>query len=211
MSRVLQGKDNVITNKYNSKTHKGIDLVGKGYTITNIIAHSNGEVVSLRTSYNKTDKTGNSYGNYILINHDNGYYTLYAHLKYGSIKVKKGTKVLKGEVIGRMGATGRATGVHLHFEVRNSKNERINPTPYINDNLPTDVTIPTDTNNNKVKEIKYKVKSGDNLTKIAKKYKTSLNKIYNDNKKLIDNENKKRGIAISKKWLYPNQVLVIKL
>ena len=56
----------------------------------------------------------------------------------------------------------------------------------------------------------YTVVSGDNLTKIAKKYNMTANELYNLNKSLIDNENKKRGVAISKKWLYPGQVLVIK-
>lgn len=59
-------------------------------------------------------------------------------------------------------------------------------------------------------KITYTVVSGDNLTKVAKKYNMTANELYNLNKNLIDNENKKRGVAISKKWLYPGQVLVIK-
>lgn len=137
MSRVLKTKHNLITQKFNSKTHNGIDIVGNGYTADNIIAHSNGVVTSVRVDYKKTDKSGTSYGNYIKIKHSNGMYTLYAHLKYGSVKVKKGDKVTKGQVIGYMGATGRATGAHLHFEVRNNKDVRIDPTPYINAALPS--------------------------------------------------------------------------
>lgn len=60
------------------------------------------------------------------------------------------------------------------------------------------------------KEIKYTVKSGDTLSSVAAKYNTSYQKIYQDNKATIDNENKKRGVSTSKMWIYPNQVLVIK-
>ena len=56
------------------------------------------------------------YGNKIVINHNNGMKTTYAHLS--SIDVKVGQKVEKGSKIGVMGSTGHSTGVHLHFEVR---------------------------------------------------------------------------------------------
>lgn len=59
--------------------------------------------------------------------------------------------------------------------------------------------------------VKYHiVKKGENLSKIAKKYKTTYIKIYNANKTLIDKENKKRGVNTSKMWVYPGQKLVIK-
>lgn len=56
------------------------------------------------------------YGNRILIDHGNGYTTLYAHLS--KIYVSLGQTVNKGAAIGRMGSTGRSTGIHLHFEIR---------------------------------------------------------------------------------------------
>lgn len=135
MSRVLLNKSNLVTQPYKKETHKGIDIVGEGHTVDYIIAHENGEVTEVRKDYNRTDKTGSSYGNYVKIKHD-GYYTLYAHLKYGSINVNKGDYVYKGQVIGFMGATGRSTGAHLHFEIRTSStiDSRIDPTPYINAN-----------------------------------------------------------------------------
>ena len=56
-----------------------------------------------------------AYGNRIVIKHNNGYETLYAHLS--SIDVKVGQTVPQGSKIGVMGSTGRSTGIHLHFEV----------------------------------------------------------------------------------------------
>lgn len=145
-SRVLKTGTNQITQNF-SNTHKAVDLVKYKAQTDYIIAHSDGTIVEVVKNYNKTDKTGNSYGNYVKIKHANGYYTLYAHLKYGSVTVSVGQKVKKGAVIGYMGATGRATGAHLHFEVRDKKNSKINPTPYLNSDLP----------NNKKLTIYYRV------------------------------------------------------
>lgn len=135
MSRVFKNKGNVITQAFKKWVHNGIDLVGTGYTLDYITAHSEGTVVAVRNNYKTNDKTGCSYGNYVKIKH-NGYYTLYAHMKYNSIIVKVGQKVSKGQVIGYMGNTGHSFGAHLHFEVRDKNDNFINPTPYINADLP---------------------------------------------------------------------------
>ena len=126
-----------MTQKYKGANHNGIDLVGDGYTIDDIVAHSEGTVVGIVSNINyNTYKTGQKiYGNYVKIEHSNGYYTFYAHLKYGSIKVKNGQKISKGEVIGTMGNTGYSTGAHLHFEVRNEKNQAIDPTNYLDKDI----------------------------------------------------------------------------
>jgi LysM repeat protein len=68
------------------------------------------------------------YGNYIVINHGNGFETLYAHLS--EIRVIAGQGVQRGHVIGLMGSTGRSTGPHLHFEIRQGGVKR-NPVGFL--------------------------------------------------------------------------------
>jgi len=82
---------------------------------TPIVAAAAGEViVSKHSGWN------GGYGQYIVIQHNNGTQTLYAHLSHNAVGV--GAWVAKGEVIGDMGNTGRSTGTHLHFEVRGASN-----------------------------------------------------------------------------------------
>lgn len=85
--------------------HDGIDIARP--TNLDIVATDNGVVESV--TYNS------GYGNHIVINHNNGYKTLYAHLSSTSVSV--GDTVPQGTKIGVMGTTGRSTGTHLHFEV----------------------------------------------------------------------------------------------
>ena len=59
-----------------------------------------------------------SYGEYVVINHGDGYVTLYAHMQRGSRTVKEGDIVKQGQVLGKVGMTGSATGNHLHLELR---------------------------------------------------------------------------------------------
>lgn len=70
----------------------------------------------------------NGYGNVIYISHGYGYSTRYGHLS--SFKVRPGTRVKRGDVIGHVGSTGRSTGPHLHYEVRVNNNP-VNPLEYI--------------------------------------------------------------------------------
>ena len=74
-----------------------------------------------------------SYGNYVLIKHDNGLYTLYAHGQSGSIRVSEGDRVVQGQQIMNVGSTGNSSGPHLHFEVRTSSSysSRVNPRNYL--------------------------------------------------------------------------------
>ncbi len=134
MSRVLENAENQITNGY--QNHGGVDVVKKQNQLAPIIAHSGGIVVMVQTGQkNQKGSTGNaSYGNFVKIKHPNGYFTLYAHLK--DVYVKKGEQVKQGQKIGYMGDSGNAYGAHLHFELRNSKDVRIDPTYYLDHDLP---------------------------------------------------------------------------
>lgn len=87
--------------------HHALDIAGPGMG-SQIYAVNNGIV------YHKGWTS--SYGYHYIINHNNGYYTLYAHLSGYAANVNIGSYVTKGQVIGYMGMTGSATGPHLHFE-----------------------------------------------------------------------------------------------
>jgi len=99
------------------QTHNGIDLPAPRNT--NIYAVRGG-VVSI-SGYSS------SYGNYVVIQHDNGVSTLYAHMNSRAVKVDAIVK--QGQVIGYVGTTGSSTGNHLHFEIRES-GTRVNPVTY---------------------------------------------------------------------------------
>jgi LysM repeat protein len=93
--------------------HNGIDFAAP--LNTPIIAAASGQVIVA-----KSGGWNGGYGSYVVIKHPNGTQTLYAHLN--SVSVSQGRSVNKGDVIGRMGTTGKSTGVHLHFEVRGGAN-----------------------------------------------------------------------------------------
>lgn len=98
---------------------------------TPIYAAADGTVIRVDTPSNNP-KLGpkRSYGTYILIDHGNGYETLYAHMNPRDIYVKRGTKVKRGARIGLIGSYGKSTGPHLHFEIR--KNGKIqDPMKYL--------------------------------------------------------------------------------
>ncbi|WP_066060874.1 peptidoglycan DD-metalloendopeptidase family protein [Neobacillus soli] len=98
--------DGVISDTYGTRhgKHKGIDIAGKSNTA--ILAVDNGIVVKSYFS--------NTYGNVVFIKHPSNFVTVYAHLNKRT--VAEGQTVKQGDVIGRMGRTGQATGTHLHFE-----------------------------------------------------------------------------------------------
>lgn len=86
--------------------HTGLDIAGTGLG-SPIYAADNGVVI-------KSEYNGAGYGNYIVIDHHNGFYTSYAHMNERVSNI--GDTVAKGQVIGYVGQTGRATGPHLHYE-----------------------------------------------------------------------------------------------
>lgn len=133
-TRVLESGLLEITQNYKSGVHNGVDVVNQNYTLGYIVAHSDGVVVAYRNNCNCFEN--GSYGNYVKIKHDNGYYTLYAHMAYNTVRVTTGNRVSKGQFLGYMGNTGMSYGGHLHFEVRTPNDVRIDPTSYLNSDLP---------------------------------------------------------------------------
>ena len=101
-------------------THAGFDIGGYGVTGRQIVACDGGDVVMA--------KSYSGYGNCIIIDHNNGMMTLYGHL--ASFNVSAGQRVSRGQVIGIMGDTGQATGIHLHLEVI-INGTQVNPEPFI--------------------------------------------------------------------------------
>lgn len=119
--------------------HSGIDInggnvPGVGYG-SNVKAAADGEVIYVSNTCPHympgapICNCGGTYGNYIIIQHNDSTKTLYAHLK-PDITVSAGQKVKAGDVIGHVGTSGSSTGPHLHFEVRYN-NTPTNPLLYI--------------------------------------------------------------------------------
>ena len=105
----------------------GIDIVPSPCNNNEILAFADGVVTSMQ-------KTGRQYGIgcYVRIKHSNGLYTLYYHLKSGTICVNVGDKVKKGQKLGIIGTTGKSTGIHLHFQIdKGSSKTSINPYDYL--------------------------------------------------------------------------------
>ena len=121
------------------------------------------------------------YGYYVLIRHKNGLETLYGHLnKYN---VKEGTIVKAGDIIGEGGNTGRSTGPHLHFEIR-YKGHSINPTylfDFKQDKLLDQNFVLTRAHYaayiESLKAQYCRIRSGDSLWKISRRYGTSIRKL----------------------------------
>ena len=100
-----------------TKFHSGMDF--SAHPGTDVYATGDGTVVKMGW------QTG--YGNTIIIDHGFGYQTWYAHLQ--DFRTKLGKKVVRGEVIGGVGSTGKSTGPHLHYEVH-VKGQVVNPVNY---------------------------------------------------------------------------------
>jgi murein DD-endopeptidase MepM/ murein hydrolase activator NlpD len=102
-----------------NKFHQGVDI--SNLKSTDIIATANG---TIEFSGNKS-----GYGKSVIVNHGNGFKTLYAHAS--ELIVSKGAAIKKGTLIARMGSTGKSTGPHLHYEIR-LNNEVIDPMMFVN-------------------------------------------------------------------------------
>jgi len=145
-----------ITSRFGKRTingsvegHGALDIAsndGRSNTI-NIIASKDGKIIEVGptncpslSDLNASGSCSSGYGNYIIIEHDDGAQTLYAHLYENSIRVKYGEVVKQGQVIGTMGSSGRSTGPHLHFEVR-INGSKVDPENYVSMKKPRPVSV----------------------------------------------------------------------
>ncbi len=110
----------IITTNYEwrwGEFHNALDISGTGFN-SPIYAAQSGTVIATNTNCANYgwygSMCGMSYGNYIVIQHANNFYTMYAHLTT-DLMVSVGNKVTKGQQIAHMGSSGSSTGTHLHF------------------------------------------------------------------------------------------------
>lgn len=105
---------------YGYSGHKGIDIAAPSGT--EIYAAGSGTVTYA------SNKNVWPYGKYVIIDHGDGYQTLYAHCN--EVLIEPDTKVIQGELIAKMGKTGNTTGNQCHFEVR-LNDEALDPADFI--------------------------------------------------------------------------------
>ena len=135
VTHVLESMNEVITNNYDAE-HKAIDIVASDRSETNIVALKSGTVTTVVNNVKGTNHKSKglaTYGNFVKVKQNDGKTALYAHMKYGSVKVNKGEYIEKGTVIGTIGETGNAFGKHLHLEIQNQNNVKENPIISLNE------------------------------------------------------------------------------
>jgi LysM repeat protein len=181
--------DGIISDTYGTRFghHKGIDIAGN--INTPIIAVDDGKVT--KSYYSDT------YGHVVFIKHSNNLETVYAHLN--KREVQEDQEINKGQIIGRMGNTGKSNGVHLHFEVHEKewtfeKENAFNPEQVLGEVEVGNLVQATEDNRAQyvVKHIMqekdelsdgkssstiHKVKSGETLWSIAQNYGTTIENI----------------------------------
>lgn len=119
---------------YYSAAHPGIDIAANGDH--EVVAAREGTVkAAASTSCQHINNLGDScnwgMGNYVQIQHSDGTYATYMHMRYGSITVSVGQYVARGTKIGMMGSSGNSSGQHLHFQVGTSATNTINVSPSV--------------------------------------------------------------------------------
>ena len=153
-------------NKEQTQSHNHLDFQGKlGTPVNSLIA---GTVI----------KAGElpGFGNYVEVKNDKGISTFYGHLK--DINVKEGSKIESGTVIGTLGSTGRSTGPHLAFGMKDANGKFLDPTPYFTAPKKESSTLVASTDNTGF---------GSNIplgtqAEITKERMVSEDKLYNDPK-----------------------------
>lgn len=137
IGKVINNASSRITQHYNYR-HQAVDLSYKSDENQNkIYALSSGTVIAAvdgKDFYPYDDGSLETYGNYVEIQHADGYKTRYAHLRKGTVCVSKGQQVNSSTQIGVIGESGYNTGRHLHFEVHKN-GIRIDPEPYLNSDI----------------------------------------------------------------------------
>ena len=178
---------NVITSNYGyrrrfGRMHKGIDL--RAHVGDTVRAAFDGKI-----RLTKYERRG--YGYYVVIRHPNGLETIYGHLS--RFIAKEGDIVKVGDPIALGGNTGRSTGAHLHFEVRflgldlnpneifDFKANKIRNDIFVFRSAPYRAGTETYYSNGVTYSV-YRVRKGDTLTSIARKYRTSINALCRLNK-----------------------------
>lgn len=147
MSRVINESEKRITCGWQGyKGHNGVDLGWRAdETQNNVYANSKGTVIDVKDGLDTLPLSAKSWGNYVLVEHANGMKSRYAHLRKGTVRVNIGQSVDENTVLGIIGESGSVNGRHLHFEVYNTSNVRIDPTEYLSkpiyeevvDNIPS--------------------------------------------------------------------------
>lgn len=139
-NRVINGQQDV---------HTGMDIaVYAGYGVVNVIAAQSGKVILAKDSPDCPSNTevvpcnGSGYGNYVKIEDASGVVIIYAHMHQGTITVKEGDYVEQGQVIGKVGSSGKSTGAHLHFEVR-VNDSPVAPLNYVSSDNPRPISKTT--------------------------------------------------------------------
>ncbi len=115
------------------RKHTGVDICGVWRS--QVVAVADGTIIEHWPPPDGYFKGHPVHGGYVIIEHENGFQTHYSHMSW--TRVRTGQQVKAGQAIGRIGRTGRATGNHLHFEVR-LHNVPMNPLLYIPNPLEID-------------------------------------------------------------------------
>lgn len=106
--------------------HQGVDIAAVGDA--QIVAIADGTVVEHWPPPDGYFRGHDIYGGMVIIRHDNGWKSLYAHMSW--TRVNTGDRVQSGEVIGRIGSTGKSRGIHLHIELMDGAGRNVNPVLY---------------------------------------------------------------------------------
>lgn len=115
---------------FGPRTHPITGVRGKMHTGIDMAAPQGSPIYAAEDGVVILAEWWSGYGNAVIIDHGDGLWTLYGHIRNGGIKVSNGQTVKRGQKIAEVGSTGNSTGPHLHFEVREN-NVPVNPNKYL--------------------------------------------------------------------------------